>query len=82
MKELSIIEVQAVSGAGRVQDCLSNAYGDFFLHAATWLNKLFNMGYDAEAAQKTGQDFGSRLGKAIEDKFSGILDNIKNDVIG
>lgn len=82
MKVLSMTEVQAVSGAGRVQDTLSSAYGNFFLHTVNVLNKLFDVGYDAEAAKQTGQDFGSRLGKAIEDTFNGLLEKIKVGVIG
>lgn len=82
MKELSVTELQAVSGAGRVQDTLSSAYGNFFLHSVNLLNKLFDVGYNAEVAQQTGRDFGSRLGKAIEDKFSSIVDSIKISVIG
>ncbi|GLR07372.1 hypothetical protein COO59_16810 [Mixta theicola] len=82
MKELSVTEIQAVSGAGRLQDALSNAYGNFFKHAATVLNDLFELGYNAEEAQQTGLDFGSRLGKALEAKFAGILDCIQTKVIG
>lgn len=73
MKELSVTEVQAVSGAGWIQDYFSGAYGDQFSRTTIWLNKLFKMGYSVDAAQKMGQEFGSRLGKAIEDKISDIF---------
>ena len=82
MKELSIIEVQEVSGAGKIQDALSNAYGNFFLHATETLNKIFGLGYETEAAQKTGQDFGSKLGQAIETGISDILTRIKTGLLG
>lgn len=82
MQVLSVTEVQAVSGAGKVQDTLSVAYGNFFSHAVTALNRVFDLGYEVEAAQQAGQHFGSSLGKAIEDKFAYLLDRIHNKVIG
>lgn len=82
MRELSITEVQAVSGAGRVQDKLTEAYGWFFSHAANTLNNLFDLGYDKEAAQKKGEEFGSQLGKAMEVKFANFLERIQNYVTG
>lgn len=82
MKELSVTEVQAVSGAGRVQDRLSTAYGHVFSHIVRRLNAVFELGYKVDAAQQAGKDFGSRLGKAIEDKFAHLLDRIHANVIG
>ncbi|HCW47444.1 hypothetical protein [Mixta calida] len=82
MKELSVIEIQAVSGAGKIEDCLSSVFGNFFSDATKVLNGVFNLGYEVEAAQQTGQDFGSRLGKAIEDGVSNILSRFKKEIIG
>lgn len=82
MKVLSTTEIQAVSGAGKVQDFLSQSYGDLFSNAVTVLNKVFNLGYEAEIAQQAGQDFGSRLGLAIETTFSNFLDAIRTNVVG
>jgi len=82
MKVLSTTEIQAVSGAGKVQDFLSQSYGYLFSNTVTALNKVFNLGYEAETAQQVGQDFGSRLGQAIETTFSNLLDAIRTNVVG
>lgn len=82
MKELSVTDVQAVSGAGKVQDALTAVWGHCFSHAAAHLNSLFDVGYDVDAALLAGEDFGSRLGKAIEDKFANLLERIQAKVIG
>lgn len=82
MKELSIKEVQAVSGAGQIEERLSAAYGSFFLRAVNVLNKLFDLGYDPAAAEQKGLEFGSQLGKAIEGKLAAIFDTLKGNVTG
>jgi hypothetical protein len=82
MKVLSTTEIQAVSGAGKVQDMLSQSYGALFSNVVTTLNKVFDLGYEVETAQQAGQDFGSRLGLAIETSLTNFLDAIRTNVVG
>lgn len=82
MKELSVTEVQAISGAGKIQDCLSAVFSDLFNDATRFLNNVFGLGYEAESAQQAGLDFGSRLGKNLEERLTGLLADIQNKIIG
>ncbi|QHM72845.1 hypothetical protein [Mixta intestinalis] len=81
MKELSVIEVQEVSGAGKIQDAYSNAFSNYFGEMTAALNKVFNTGYDVEAAKEVGKDFGSRIGKAYEDFFSKVLGDLQSRLV-
>lgn len=82
MKELSTIEVANVSGAGQIQDTLSNFFGNIFGQVTSSLNDNLNTDYDVADATQTGSSFGNTLGLAIENIFSNFLNELSKRVVG
>ncbi|WP_034918670.1 hypothetical protein [Erwinia sp. 9145] len=76
MRELKSTEIEAVNGAGKIQDSLSDAIGSFFGNIFESFKPAAELGYTKEDFTGVGKDLGNRVGSFVENIFGGIVDKI------
>ena len=73
MRELNSNEVQAISGAGKIQDTLSGLFGSYFGNIFDHLSPVLDPIYAKDDATTLGTDFGSRVGALVEKHVNNVI---------
>ena len=73
MRELNIVEIAEVSGAGKIQDNASNFFGSVFSNFFNAIPPLSILGYTEDQASAAGKDLGGRIGGLIEAQVNKVI---------
>ena len=73
MRELNIVEIANVSGAGKIQDNVTNFFGSVFSNVFNAITPLSGLGYTEEQASAAGKELGGRIGGMIETQFNKVI---------
>lgn len=73
MRELNIIEITEVSGAGKIQDNVTDFFETVFTNFFNTLTPLAALGYTEEQFSTTGKNLGERIGSVIETQINKVI---------
>ncbi|MFD1803890.1 hypothetical protein ACFSFZ_17100 [Mixta tenebrionis] len=81
MKELTIVDISEVSGAGKIEDALSKVFGDLFGDFNKKMAGKIGLEESYDEALQQGKTIGSHLGQAVEYWIKDALDSARDRIL-